>query len=173
MIYASLWAVLLLRCLNNSIPPFFLPDSPILMEKLKTEHSRINLLDSKIFVPLPGQDQLLGWMALSEPEDGTTYSPKEYQFLESISGQAALALERAQVVTNLEDRVREMNVLARIAQGINITLELDDILELIYAQTTQIISADDFHIYLIDVRYMSVVQIFCVENNERFASDGE
>ena len=155
------------KVLEKQHSPFFLRDSPILMEKLKQEQSRINLLESKIFVPFPGQDQLLGWLALSDPEDGSTFSPKEYEFLESISDQAALALERAQVVANLEDRVREMNVLARIAQGINITLELDDILELIYAQTTQIISADDFHIFLIDVRFMSVVQIFCVENNER------
>ena len=155
------------KVLEQQHSPFFLPDSPVLMEKLKQEQARINLLEAKIFVPLPGQDQLLGWLALSEPADGASYSPKDYEYLESISDQAALALERAQVVANLEDRVREMNVLARIAQGINITLELDDILELIYAQTTQIISADDFHIFLMDLRFMSVLQVFCVENNER------
>jgi hypothetical protein len=44
----------------------------------------------------------------------------------------------------MENRVREMNVLARVAQGINVTLQLDDILELIYAQTSQIIPSDDF-----------------------------
>ncbi len=43
-----------------------------------------------------------------------------------------------------------MNVLTRVAQGINITLSLDDILELVYAQTTQIIPASHFRIMLYD-----------------------
>ncbi|MBA4380848.1 MAG: hypothetical protein C0393_09295, partial [Anaerolinea sp.] len=63
---------------------------------------------------------------------------------------AALAIERAQVVFDLERRLREMNILARVAQGVNVTLAFDDILELFYAQTKQILPLDDLHLTLYD-----------------------
>ncbi len=75
---------------------------------------------------------------------GEPYSSQQIAFLESLCDQAALAIERAQVVANMENRVREMNVLARVAQGVNITLTLDDILELVYTQTDSIIPAEIF-----------------------------
>ena len=76
-------------------------------------------------------------MALGPRQTGEVYTPHEITFVEALNDQAALAIERAQVVQNMENRVREMNVLARVAQGINITLKLDDILEL-FARTISI-----------------------------------
>ena len=57
---------------------------------------------------------------------------------------------RVQIVQNLERRIRDMNALTRVAQGVNITLTFDDVLELIYAQTTQIIPLTHFYIALHD-----------------------
>jgi signal transduction histidine kinase len=71
------------------------------------------------------------------------------------------------VVDNLENRVREMNVLSRVSQGINITLKLDDILELIYAQATQIIPADDFQILLLDNQTGIYNRLFYIVENDR------
>ena len=60
-----------------------------------------------------------------------------------------------------------MNVITRIAQGINITINLNDILEMIYAQTLQIIPADDFQIILLGEEGDTLFRLFCVEMNER------
>lgn len=139
-------------------------------EELKPDAALLRLLGAKIFVPMLGNQRLAGWLALGERSSGETYEVRDLNFLESISNQTALALERAQVVVDMENRVREMNVLARVAQGINITLSLDDILELIYAQTTQIIPGDDFHILtLSDARIDSglITPVFYVEDNDR------
>lgn len=135
--------------------------------KLQSDHTRLQLLRPNILVPLVGNQQLAGWISLGTRLSGDEYSARDVRFLETISSQAALALERAQVVSNLENRVREMNTLARVAQGINVTLTLDDVLELIYAQTTQVIPADDFHLILLDHEAGLPVQLFCVERNER------
>jgi len=81
--------------------------------------------------------------------------------------QAALAIERAQVVENMENRVREMNVLTRVAQGINITLSLDDILELVYAQTTQIVQGKFFYIMLYDKDLDYYQYAFYLEKDDR------
>ena len=61
-------------------------------------------------------------MALGERLSGEPYTARELNFLEALCDQAALAIERAQVLANMENRVRQMNVLARVAQGVNITL---------------------------------------------------
>ena len=91
-------------------------------------------------------------------------------YLEALCDQAALAVERAQVVANLERRVREMDVLTRVAQGINITLSFDDILELIYAQISFIIPCKDFHITLRKGHDGPLYHAFYLENDDRLAS---
>ena len=52
------------------------------------------------------------------------------------------------MIIGLQQRVRDMDVLSRVAQGVNITPNLDDILELVYTQASQAIVCDDFHITL-------------------------
>ncbi len=72
---------------------------------------------------------------------GDIYTSKELGYLENLSNQAGIAIERAQVVVSMEQQVEEMNALALISQGVSITLSFNDVLELIFAQTTQIIPA--------------------------------
>jgi len=156
----------LVQLLSTSRTPLLLTGNEF-PESLVSEKARLNLLSSVVFIPLSGQGKLSGWAALGKQNSGDLYHTREINFIQSICDQAAIAIERAQVVANLEDRVREMNVLSRVSQGINITLMLDDILELIYAQATQIISADDFHILLQNERTNELVEIFYVEENDR------
>ncbi|MCD4671103.1 MAG: GAF domain-containing protein [Anaerolineaceae bacterium] len=144
-----------------------------LPDELKPDDARLRLLGATVFVPVLGNQHLAGWLALGERASGEAYALRDLKFLESISSQAALAIERAQVVANMESRVREMNVLARVAQGINITLSLDDILELIYAQTTQVIPADDFQILTLsdgNINSGLIAPIFFVEENDRLTA---
>ncbi len=116
-----------------------LSESRSLTSALLAEKSRLALLNVQLFIPLPGRQSLVGWIGLGARRSGDLYSHYDLNFLETLSAQVALALERAHVVANLERRVREMNILMRVSQGINVTVAFDDILELIYAQTTQLI----------------------------------
>ncbi|NCP87256.1 MAG: hypothetical protein CO094_12465 [Anaerolineae bacterium CG_4_9_14_3_um_filter_57_17] len=134
---------------------------------LQSERGRMALLGAQVFAPLPGRDRLIGWLAIGERLSGESYANHDIAFLESLGSQSAVALERSQVVSNLERRVSEMNALARIAQGINITLNFDDILELIYAQTTQIIPGSDFHLTLYNKTGQNFYYSFYLENDER------
>jgi hypothetical protein len=152
----------LVQVLSGSKNPLVLPSLENLPNILQPENIRLGLLGSSVFIPLPGRQRLAGWMALGQRFSGDPYSSRELSFLEALADQASLAIERAQVVVRMENRVREMNVLARVAQGINITLSMDDILELIYAQTTQVIPADDFRLMLSDRTTGSLVDIFYV-----------
>jgi signal transduction histidine kinase len=146
--------------------PIFV-DQGRMPEAIRAERGRLALLGAQLFLPMPGRDRLVGWIALGERLSGENYASHDVSFLEALSSQAAVALGRAQVVTNMERRVHEMNALSRVAQGINITLNFDDILELIYAQTAQIIPSSDFHLTLFNKPGQYAYYAFCLENDER------
>lgn len=133
------------------------------------EKSRLQLLGAAILVPLPGQNRPSGWLVLGPRRSTESYTSREKKFLEGLADQASLAIERSRVVDSLENRVHEMNVLGRIAQGVNITLQMDDIFELIYAQTTQIIHADDFYLMLLHPETGELIDTFHVESDDRLS----
>lgn len=139
-------------------------------QSVMSERGRLAILGAQLFIPLPGRDRLIGWLALGERLSGEPYASHDIAFLESLGSQSAVAFERAQVVSNMERRVNEMNALSRVAQGINITLNFDDILELIYAQTLQVISGDDFHLTLYNKTGQYFYYAFCLEGDERISS---
>ncbi len=135
---------------------------------LVSEQTRLALLSAQLFVPLPGRQKLAGWLALGPRRSGEPYTARDLEFLESLCDQAALAVERAQVVGDLERRVHAMNVLTRVSQGINVTLNFDDILELIFAQTSQVIPSKDFRITLKDTYSDILYHVFYLDNDDRF-----
>jgi signal transduction histidine kinase len=145
-------------------------DESTLSSDLKSEQGRLSLLGALIFVPLPGADRPIGWLALGPRRSGAAYTRQDLNFFELICDQASVAIERAQVIFNLERRVREMNILARVAQGVNITVVFDDILELVYAQTGQVMPVDNFHITLYNKESNYYFFAFCLEGNDRLTA---
>ncbi len=157
----------LVQTLSRQDGPLSLSDPENLPPAFQADKSRLVLLGASIFTPLPGREHLNGWVAIGERVSGESYTARELNFLEALCDQAALAIERAQVMADMENRVRQMNVLARVAQGVNITLSMDDLLELIYAQSTQILPADELHIMLHDPAQDTFQYAFYLENDER------
>jgi signal transduction histidine kinase len=137
----------LVHYLHNERIPLYL-DSINPPAMLKADEARLSLLGARLFIALRGENRPVGWLALGSPMSGEAYSPKDLDFLDTLSDQASVAISRVQTVVNLERRVQEMNALTRVSQGVNVTLTFDDVLELIFAQTTQIIPASFFHITL-------------------------
>jgi signal transduction histidine kinase/putative methionine-R-sulfoxide reductase with GAF domain len=156
----------LIKLLQRSSMPVSLEENALPPE-LQPEQTRLALLNTLLFVPMPGSEHPIGWLALGPRRSGEMYSSRDLGFLEQISIAAAVAVERAQVIDKLERRVREMNILARVAQGVNVTVAFDDIMELIYAQTDQAVPVDDFHITLYDKNNNYYYFAFCVEKDDR------
>jgi signal transduction histidine kinase len=145
----------------------FLGEQVEMPRGLASDRARLALLGAQLYIPLLGQKQLTGWLALSRRKSGEYYSTRDLTFIEALSAQAALAVERAQVVFDLQRRVHEMNVLGRVAQGVNVTINFDDILELIYAQTVQVLNAQHFRITLYDDLAQHFRHAFYLENDDR------
>jgi signal transduction histidine kinase/putative methionine-R-sulfoxide reductase with GAF domain len=146
--------------------PLYL-DGATMPANLKAEEARLNLLGSKLFISLAGKDRPTGWLSLGQRLSRRPYTPQDLTFLENLADQASVAIGRVQTVVNLERRIQEMNALTRVSQGVNITLTFDDVMELIFAQTGQIIPASEFHITLYSRAGDYYYYAFCVENRER------
>jgi GAF domain-containing protein len=157
----------IVQILSNRQVPIFISDRNSLPRELYPEKNRLALLGGQLFIGLPGQERLLGWMALGPPQSGESYSTQDINFLTAMSEQAAVAIERAQVLEDKDRRVHELDVLTRVAQGVNITLAFDDILELIYAQTSQVIPVSDLNITLKHPLTQNLSHAFYLEDDER------
>ncbi len=157
----------LVKLIESKPKALFLGELRTLPAPLEAERARLAMLGDQLYVPLIGRTRLAGWLSLGVRRSGQPYTNREISFLESLANPAALAYERAQVVTDLERRVQAMNVLTRISQGVNVTVALDDILELIYAQTYQVLPTLDFRITLADPYSDTLYHIFYLENDER------
>jgi signal transduction histidine kinase len=147
--------------------PLYLDSTSSLPPTLQAEQSRLALLGARLFIGFPGKQRINGWLALGARLSGEPYKPRDLQFLENLCDQASIAIERLQTVAHLERQIQEMNALTRVSQGVNVTLTFDDVLELIYAQTAQIIPTSHFHITLYNETSAYYYYGFCVENNER------
>ncbi len=135
-----------------------------------SDRSRLALLDVQVIAPMHGSEQLVGWIALRTNESARPLLEKALNYLGALCELAASAIERAQKIAHLDRRVREMNILSRLAQGVNVTPAFDDMLELIYAQASQAIPCDDFYITLRDQDTQSTYHALCVEENERLSA---
>jgi len=146
--------------------PLYL-DGSALPADLIAEEARIKLLDARLFIGLAGKDGPTGWLALGQRMSGQPYSPQDLAFLENLSDQSSVAIGRVQTVGNLERRIQEMNTLTRVSQGVNITPTFNDVMELIFTQTGQIMPASEFHITLYNEAGDYHFYAFCVENYDR------
>jgi len=151
----------------NENLPLYLDGSATLPLSLKAEEARLHLLGAKLLIGLAGKDGPIGWLALGQRLSRQPYTPQDLTFLENLADQSSVAIGRVQTVANLERRIQEMNALTRVSQGVNITLTFDDVMELIFTQTGQIIPASEFHVTLYSEAGDYYFYAFCVENRER------
>ena len=143
---------------------FFSPDN--VPPELASETARMTVLRSVLYVPLPGSERLVGFLALG-PRVDRLYGSAEVDFLENLGRQAALAIERAQTVSDLERRLEQLDTLARVARGVNVTIVFDDLLELLYAQVVRLVKAHYFRILLWDEGTQQLRFAFVVNGEER------
>lgn len=136
---------------------------------LRGERARLGLLHTLVVARLRGRKQLIGFVSLGPPLSGTgRYTFEQLRFIESLTSQIAIAVERAQVVESLERRVRELDILSQVSQAVNFTIQYDDLLELISAQAGKLVDAPHFYIVLRETGTDRLFFAFFSENYERY-----
>lgn len=153
--------------------PKYLPAHRALPENLWGDRERIETIGATLYVPISGRDGTNGWLALSHKHNDQPYSTDDLNFLSALADQTALALERAIAFDDLQRRNKELDALSRISQAVNFTLDADDVLELIYTQTSKVLDTRNFSIAMLDEKRSMMRFAFYIEGTERLYPDDE
>ncbi len=129
--------------------------------------ARLALLGVQWIIPMHARGGLVGWIAMGKIQPPVTSSEARLTFLQLVGDHSAKALDRALAALKLERHIQQMRVLSRVAQGANFAITLDDLLELVYAQTSQVIPTTDFFVLLSDETTQSYAYAFYQVNGER------
>lgn len=100
-------------------------DDPASWANRESEGERIRLaaLGAQLLLPLVVKDKLLGVLGLGPKRSEEPYSPSDVRLLQSVAGQAALALENGQLTAAI---AREVAMRARMDREIEIAREVQE-----------------------------------------------
>lgn len=157
--------------LRTDPEPKYLSAQRALPDVLAPARERLETIGATLYVPLIGRDRNTGWLALGRKHNDQPYTTGDLNFLAAMANQTALALERATMFDDLQRRNRELNALSRISQAVNFTLDVDDILELIYTQTSKVLDTRNFYIAMADNQRVTMRFAFYIEGSERLYPD--
>ena len=119
------------------------------------------------YVSIHGVDRVFGWIEISAGTQTPTY--EQLVHFDATIWPERLNLVQAFINEELERKTKELDILSRIAQGINITVHVDDMLELLYAQTSQLFPVELFRVLLLDKESGKYSYPFYLEKDERIA----
>ena len=150
-------------------------DNLVILEKdkplpkdLLVDQSRVSLLQPSVIAGLSGSGQLNGFVTIGQPRSTMLgYAFEEIRFITNLIAQLAIAIERAQVIDSLQRELKKLDVLSQVGQAVNFTIQFDDLLELINAQTSRLIKTPNFYIALHDTNADQMYYAFFLENDDR------
>jgi len=129
-----------IRLLRQSDTTIYLQAGKPWPPELRVDRARLGIIRVMVIAKMVGTDQINGFVCIGAPlSQANTYNFEELRFISNLVGQLAVAIERDQVIRSLERRVRELDVLSQVGQAVNFTIERDDLIELISAQTLKLI----------------------------------
>ena len=149
--------------------PIIISEVTQLPGELSFEKEKLELLATNVIIPIHIENELTGWLAFTTDNQNPDEIDQIISKIKPLIDQFSNVKKHIHHQLELEQRISDMNILNRIVQGVNYTLALDDIYELIYAQTTQVIPASDFYIILKDHQTQSLRTVFFVEMDERIS----
>ncbi|MBN1873668.1 MAG: GAF domain-containing protein, partial [Anaerolineae bacterium] len=112
-----------------------------------------------------------GWVGISAPHDANAYSAVQQSLLQHLAHPVAVGLERASIAESQPKRAQELRSLYWIAQAINFTTQIDDLMELIYTQLKHVIDLPNFYIALRQPDEDKLAFAFYIEEDERLYPD--
>ncbi len=103
-------------------------------------------------IPLVLDKQKLGVISVGVKSNGERqpFQPEKLNPLQAIAAQVAVMIHNANLLEDFRGQARRVRVLNEVAQAISTTIEIDDLLELIYEQLTLVIPCDSYYIALYD-----------------------
>ena len=96
-----------------------------------------------------------------------------YCFPQETNAYKAFTQHYHNLLSVLEHRATELEVLEWVGKAVNFSMEVDDLMELIYAQTSRVLATSNFYIALYNAEQETLSLAFCVEDDLRLRSTEE
>ena len=106
--------------------------------------------DIRVLAPLWAADAPLGAIVLGPKQSGESYTTQDYNFLEVVVAEAAIAMRNAHLFDEKNQRVRELTALNTLAFALGSSIELDAVLDRALEQVVAVTGADTGSILLLD-----------------------
>jgi signal transduction histidine kinase len=148
---------------------FYVSPDNVSPAELSEDYERVVATGMDLFVPIPDE----GWLVLGPPPAGRRFRTQDLRFLEALAPQVTAAVGRARLITDLEWRTTELETILRIAQAVGYSVEVDDLMELIYTQIGRVLDVRNFYVALHDPKGHTLRFAFYVENGERLQPEDE
>jgi PAS domain S-box-containing protein len=143
----------------------YLPDimTPEVQETYHPIDDNTLILHTFLGVPLVSNERIVGAVS-AQSSRMDAYTPDQIQLVENIAIQAALAIDKARLVEQLQQelverkraeqatqrRVEQLATMNEIGRAVSTLQNLESVLEIIYRQVQRIASVDAFYISLYD-----------------------
>ncbi len=121
-----------------------------------------------LLIPLRGtKGRFIGYISVDEPDDGRVPTAESLVPVELFAKLASVAIENANLFSELQRRLQELNTLNRIGEVLSSTLELDELLPEVYKQASRVMDTTNFYIALYDEGLDEIEFVFTVEGERQ------
>jgi len=120
-----------------------------LMEAGEVELVGTNSVDW-LGVPLISKEKTIGVMVTQSYTEGVRFNQSHADLLTFVSTQAAMAIESKRAQEKIRQQADRLSLLNTISNALSSTLNLDDLLEIVYHEIMKAVYADAFFIALYD-----------------------
>ena len=107
-------------------------------------------LKSVMLVPLVRREEVLGILALGEILEPRSYGRRALRLAQNLAGQAAVAIEHADLFSQARRRIEELSTFHDIVLQLNTPLQLKNVLDEITQAALKLLPATNSHIFLYD-----------------------
>lgn len=106
--------------------------------------------ETRVLVPLALDHTVIGAMLLGPKQSGEMFTALDVQFLRILAPEAAIAIKKAQLFHEKNQRVRELTALNQLAFALGENMELDSVLNSALEQVVAVTKADSGSIMLLN-----------------------
>jgi PAS domain S-box-containing protein len=118
-------------------------------------------------VPMIAGHRVIGALAVESFDREDAFDQAHLELLTIVAGQASVAYHNASLFQERLRRIEQLNVLNEMAQATSSTLELDELLGVVYQQVTRVVDATNFYIALYDEEAEEITFPFVVDPDGR------
>ncbi len=107
---------------------------------------------SLMIIPVIVYDELIGTIGFDIYQRGRTFTQEMVEIGQTMTNQLGIALQNIRLLTETQHRANQLERITQFSQAMQATLELDTILNIMLAESTQLLPTDSMSVALYDAR---------------------